>query len=66
MSPHRAFRRVHVCMKAPCTYCAARANAQYPPDGVGGYTEMLSAVAHELRRRMVETPDRPKPRKKRR
>jgi hypothetical protein len=67
MTPHRAFRRVHVCMKDPCSYCAARANAQHPPDTVGGYAEMIAAVANELRRRTVRTAaDRQKPRKKRR
>ena len=52
MSVHRA-RRIHVCMKKPCSYCAARANAQHPPDSVGGYAEMMTAVANELRRRTV-------------
>ena len=64
MSPHRAFRRVHVCMKNPCSYCAARANAQHPPDSVGGYAELMTAVANELRRRTVRAADRT-PRKKR-
>lgn len=66
MSPHRAHRPVHVCMKTPCSYCAARANAQHPPDGVGGYAELMTAVANELRRRTVRAMDRPAPRKKRR
>jgi hypothetical protein len=46
-------------MKDPCSYCAARANAQHPPDSVGGYAEMMTAVANELRRRTVMTTDRP-------
>ena len=52
MSRHRA-SRIHVCMKKPCSYCAARSNAQHPPDSVGGYAEMMTAVANELRRRTV-------------
>jgi len=46
-------RRIHVCMKHPCSYCAARANAQHPPDTAGGYSELITAVANELRRRTV-------------
>jgi hypothetical protein len=66
MNAHRAHRPVHVCMKMPCSYCAARANAQHPPDSVGGYAELITAVANELRRRTVRATDRPGPRKKRR
>ena len=65
MSPHRErLRRVHVCMKEPCSYCAARSNMQHPPDNVGGYAELMTAVANELRRRTVRAADRT-PRKKR-
>ncbi len=46
-------RKIHVCMKKPCSYCAARANAHQPPETVGGYAEMMTAVANELRRRTV-------------
>ncbi len=67
MSSHRErFKRVHVCMKQPCSYCAARANAQHPPDTVGGYAELMTAVANELRRRTVRAAGAPHPRKKRR
>ena len=66
MSPHRAPRRVHVCMKTPCSYCAARSNAVHPPDGVGGYADLMAAVANELRRRTVRAGDKPGPRRKRR
>jgi len=66
MSPHRERHpRVHVCMKKPCSYCAARSNAQHPPDSVGGYADLMTAVANELRRRTVRAADRTTPRKKR-
>jgi hypothetical protein len=45
--------RIHVCMKVPCAYCAARSNAVHPPEAAGGYSEMMTAVANELRRRTV-------------
>ena len=45
--------RIHVCMKVPCAYCAARKNAVNPPETAGGYSEMMTAVANELRRRTV-------------
>jgi len=63
---HRASRQIHVCMKDPCSYCAARKNAQFPPDSVGGYADMISAVASELRRRTVRSLKRSTPRRKRR
>ncbi len=67
MTAHRdRIRRVHVCMKQPCCYCAARANAQHPPESAGGYAEMMTAVANELRRRTARAEDQPPPRRKRR
>jgi len=66
MSHRERVRRIHVCMKAPCSYCAARANAPQPPDTVGGYADLMAAVANELRRRTVRSLERPTPRKKRR
>jgi hypothetical protein len=67
MSAHREYkRRIHVCMKEPCSYCAARSNARHPPDSVGGYAELMTAVANELRRRTVRSHERSGPRKKRR
>jgi len=65
MSHRERVRRIHVCMKEPCSYCAARANAQHPPDSVGGYAEMMTAVANELRRRTVRSHERPASGKKR-
>jgi len=61
MTHRERLRRIHVCMKEPCSYCAARANAQHPPDTVGGYAELMTAVANELRRRSVRSHDRPAP-----
>jgi hypothetical protein len=68
MSPHRARpQRIHVCMKQPCSYCVARRNVQHPPDSVGGYAELMTAVANELRRRRaVRAHESASPRKKRR
>jgi hypothetical protein len=65
MSHRERVRRIHICMKEPCSYCAARANAQHPPDSVGGYAELMTAVANELRRRTVRSHERPPPGKKR-
>lgn len=68
MTHRERLRRIHICMKVPCTYCAARANAQHPPDSVSGYAELMTAVANELRRRTVRSLERPpsRPHKKRR
>ncbi len=57
MSPHRERRRIHICMKEPCSYCAARANAVHPPESVGGYSDLMTAVANELRRRRAHAGD---------
>ena len=53
---HDRDSRIHVCMKVPCAYCAARANAIRPPETSGGFSEMMTAVANELRRRTVTGP----------
>jgi hypothetical protein len=52
-SDHERDHGIHVCMKVPCAYCAARANAVHPPDTAGGYSDLMTAVANELRRRTV-------------
>jgi hypothetical protein len=57
-------RRVHVCMKQPCNYCLARANAPFPCEAPGGYADLIAAVASELRRRTARVQERSAPRRK--